>query len=353
MSKIDLLARSHAEMQALVTDWNQPRYRADQVWTWIYRHLVTAPDEMANLPRDLRQRLAQTARVQTVSVVDTVSTDDGQTQKALLRTDDGETIEAVLMRYPERNTVCASTQAGCSLGCAFCATGQAGFRRDLTAGEISAQILHFSRLLASENQRVTNVVFMGMGEPMLNYDAVLKSIHNMAETRGLNMGLRHFTISTCGVVPGIERLAAGNEPIGLAVSLHAADDALRDRLVPMNQRYPIASVMRAVDQYVSETGRRPTFEYVLANHVNDSGIHAKLLARLLQGRLAHVNLIPLNPTSGCGYGRSAPERVRRFRDVLAHAGVTATVRISRGTEISAGCGQLRGQHQAGGGAEGD
>jgi len=342
----DLLALSFSDLWSLITNWGYPRYRADQIWSWLYRQLATSPSDMSNLPLELRSRLAQSTRVQTVTPIDVLSTDDGLTSKVLLQTNDEETIEAVLMRYSERNTVCASSQIGCSLGCAFCATGQGGFRRDLTPGEISAQVLHFARALASEGQRITNIVFMGMGEPLLNYEAVWQSIQNLSDARGLNLGLRRFTISTCGIVPGIERLAAARTPVGLAVSLHAPDDDLRDQLVPINRRYPLAQLMNAVDHYVAATGRRPTFEYALANEVNDSEECAERLALLLRGRLGHVNLIPINARGDGAFRRSTRRRVERFRDILTGQGIATTIRISRGTEISAGCGQLRTRHLA-------
>jgi len=338
----DLLSLSFAEIESLVTAWGEPGYRATQIWQWLYRRHVTQPQHMTTLPAELRQRLAKEVRLTHLEPVDRLVTDDGLTEKVLFRAEDGETFEAVLMRYPDRNTVCASTQIGCALGCEFCATGQSGFVRDMTTGEIAAQILHFARELADEDARVTNVVFMGMGEPLLNYDAVWRAITNLNDERGQRLGMRRFTISTVGIVPGIERLAREGSVVGLAVSLHAPDDTLRNLLVPVNRRYPIDRVLEATDRYARATGRRPTFEYVLVAGLNDSDDHARRLSERLRGMLCHVNLIPLNPTAQCRWRPSPPEQVERFHQILVSRHIPTTVRLSRGSEIRAGCGQLRG-----------
>ena len=245
------------------------------------------------------------------------------------------------MRYRNRNTVCASSQIGCPIGCAFCATGRRGFVRNLTSGEITAQVLHFAGKLREENARVTNVVFMGMGEPMLNFNAVWQTICNLKHPDGLGLGARRFTISTAGVVPGIERLARRSRSIGLAISLHAPDNALRDKLVPINKRYPLEHLISASKFYVRRTGRRVTFEYALIQAVNDSDDHARRTAELLRGLLCHVNLIPLNPIPGSVYEPSQRDRVLRFQQMLARGHIQATVRAPRGLNIQAGCGQLR------------
>ncbi len=326
--------------------WGEPSFRSDQIWRWLYGSLVTDPQEMRNLPLPLRQRLADACYIGHLPVVDRLVDDDGLTEKVALQTHDGQIVETVLMRYEERNTVCVSSQIGCPLGCLFCATGQSGYSRDLTAGEIVAQVLHYARALRREDAHITNIVFMGMGEPMLNYDAVWLAIDNLHHPDGMNMGLRRFTVSTVGIVPGIERMAESGTEVGLAISLHAPNDALRDQLVPANRRYPLAQVMAAARYYVEHTSRRITFEYGLAEGVNDSEALAHETAELLRGMLCHVNLIPINPAPGdtgvaCDYRPSSQGRILRFQEILMAAGIETTVRVSRGRDIQAGCGQLR------------
>jgi 23S rRNA (adenine2503-C2)-methyltransferase len=250
----------------------------------------------------------------------------------------------VLMAYRRRHTVCVSTQVGCAIGCPFCATGQGGFERDLTAGEIVAQVLHFGRQLKAQSERVTNVVFMGMGEPLANYRATWLSIARLNDPAGFNLGARRMTLSTVGLVPGIRRMAAEPLQVGLAVSLHAPTDRLRDRLVPVNRRYPLAQLMAACREYVEITKRRVTFEYALMNEINDAPQQAAQLADLLADLLCHVNLIPLNPTQAASsYTASPRTRVMAFRAVLLRRGIPVTLRLRRGLDIQAGCGQLRGR----------
>jgi 23S rRNA (adenine2503-C2)-methyltransferase len=340
----DLLDMPFEGLSRLVVDWGQPRFRAAQIWHWIYSGLVTDPDEMTNLPKDLRNRLREEAIVGQLTPLRTVIAEEGKTEKVLLQATDEETFEAVLMRYGDRTTVCVSSQIGCALGCAFCATGQRGLVRNLTTGEIIAQVLHFARKLRAENLHVTNVVFMGMGEPMLNLDAVWQAVVNLNDHQGFALGSRRFTISTAGVVPGIERLAREPLSVGLAISLHAPDDELRNRLVPLNRRYPLERLLAAAQLYVEHTGRRISFEYALALNVNDSEGHAEGTVRLLHGLLCHVNLIPLNPIPGCEYEPSSWDRVLRFQKILVKGCIQTTVRVPRGGDIQAGCGQLRGQY---------
>jgi len=342
---INLLDLSFAELTQLLVGWGEPRFRAAQVWRWVYHTLTDAPEEMANLPQSLRDRLAQETYIGRLEVVDVLTDAENLTRKVLFRTLDGELFESVLMRYTNRNTVCVSSQIGCPLGCPFCATGRGGFRRDLSTGEITAQVLHFAQELRQENAHVTNVVFMGMGEPMLNFDAVWTAILNLNDREGMALGIRRFTVSTAGIVPGIERMAQEGLAVGLAVSLHAPYDELRNQLVPINRRYPLARLLAACRQYIQRTGRRVTFEYALAKDVNDSLECARQTTKLLQGMLCHVNLIPLNPVSGCGYEPSPRERIIAFQDELVRARIRTTVRLSRGIEISAGCGQLRTQYR--------
>jgi 23S rRNA (adenine2503-C2)-methyltransferase len=346
----NLLDLSFANLESTLTAWGEPAYRARQVWTWTYVHLVDDFDRMTNLPRSLRTRLSETFLTNPLTPIASQTADDELTEKVLFALpplEGGERIEAVLMRYPAagRNTVCVSTQVGCAMNCAFCATGQMGFRRNLSAGEIAAQVLHFARCLKPQDQAITHVVLMGMGEPLAPgvYDASLAAIRRLNDPAGFNLGARRFTVSTVGLVPGIRRLASENLQVNLAVSLHAPDDALRDELVPVNRRYPLDDLFAAVREYVDRTGRRVTFEYALIAGVNDGEAQAQALAARLRGLLAHVNLIPLNPVPGIDRQPSSPEQARAFQRVLEEAHIPVTLRDSRGASIQAGCGQLRGQ----------
>lgn len=339
--RINLLSLTREELIALIISWNAPRFRATQIWRWIYHTLTDSFDEMVNLPKDLRQKLAENTYIGRLETVDRLISEDELTEKIVFKTLDGHFIESVLMHYTNRHTVCVSSQIGCALGCVFCATGHSGFERDLTAGEISAQVLHFSRQLADRNAHVTNVVLMGMGEPMMNYDNVWKSIINLNDGEGLALGTRRFTLSTVGIAPAIERMAGEGMAVGLAVSLHAPDDELRNKLVPINRRYPLGRVLEACHTYVQATGRRITFEYALLEGINDSDECALETAKLLSGMLCHVNLIPVNPSPGCEYTPSQRARAMAFQDILVKNGIQTTVRVSRGADIEAGCGQLR------------
>jgi 23S rRNA (adenine2503-C2)-methyltransferase len=321
---------------ALLT--GEPRYRLDQVWQGLYEQLA-APDELTSLPKALRARLDAELPLALEQEVRRVS-DHGDTVKYLWRLADGHRIETVLMLYPDRVTVCVSSQAGCAMDCGFCATGQAGFKRHLTTGEIVEQVARAAREARGMGRRLGNVVFMGMGEPLANEAAVWGAIERIH--RDLGLSARHLTVSTIGIVPGIRSLAGRPLPVNLAVSLHAANDELRDTLVPMNKRYPLQQLMGACADYLAVKGRRISFEWALIDGVNDRDSDAKELAALsTRFRLAaHVNLIPLNPTPGWPTVGSSPARVREFRDLLERLGVNATVRRNRGTDIDAACGQL-------------
>ncbi len=332
-------------LQSLLESWGEPAYRARQLWEWLYVHLADSFDQMTNLPKSLRKRLAGEMSIGVPEVTNTVQSEGSETRKDLLRLADSETVEAVLMRYERRRTACISTQVGCSIGCAFCATGQMGFRRDLSAGEIVAQALHFARTLHAEGERLSNVVLMGMGEPLLNYDATLSAIRRLTDPQGLNIGQRHITLSTAGIVPGIEKLASEGLQIILAISLHAATDQLRDQLVPINRRYNLDALFEACHDYVQRTGRRVSFEWALIEGVNDTPQQAQALAARLLGILAHVNLIPLNPTADYDGEPSSNEALDAFAKELDRRHVSYTVRLRRGIDIQAGCGQLRQRNQ--------
>jgi 23S rRNA (adenine2503-C2)-methyltransferase len=330
----------------------EPRYRLDQIWTGLYQQGRT-PDELTTLPKPLRARLAAAAPLVLEPVTEQLA-DGGDTCKVLWRLQDGARVESVLMHYSDRSTVCVSTQAGCAMGCGFCATGQAGFERHLTAGEIVGQVLWAIRRTAStpaptpmpkpapaeggDPRRLGNVVFMGMGEPLANYERLWAAIERLHGDVGISA--RRLTVSTVGIVPGIRRLAAERLPVNLAVSLHAARDELRDELVPINRRYRLAELTEACRDYLAVKNRRLSFEWAMIDGVNDSARDAAELAALVRPLRAHVNLIPLNRTPGWPTTGSPPERIRRFRDTLVGAGVNATVRANRGTDIAAACGQL-------------
>jgi 23S rRNA (adenine2503-C2)-methyltransferase len=330
------------ELAALLE--GQPRYRLDQVWSGLYEQLAR-PEELTNLPGSLRAELAEALPL-ALEVVTESTSDGGETVKWLWALHDGTRVETVLMHYDERSTVCVSSQAGCAMGCGFCATGQAGFDRQLTTGEIVEQVVRAARRARDDGRRLSNVVFMGMGEPLANYDATWAAVERFHADLGLSA--RHLTVSTVGIVPGIRRLATEALPVNLAVSLHAADDALRDELVPINRRYPLSMLMDACAGYLQAKGRRLSFEWALIDGVNDRDRDADLLVERARSLPlpAHVNLIPLNPTPGYAVLGSPMRRVRAFRDRLRAGNVNATIRQTRGTEIDAACGQLRAEHAA-------
>jgi len=341
MSDRRLLDLTWPELADVLTELGQPSYRADQIWNAAFRDLVSSYDAVSTLPKSLRARLARELPWSQPRSIDSLTSEDGNTTKLLLELEDGESIESVAMRYPERATVCVSTQAGCAMGCRFCATGQSGFRRHLRASEIIAQVLAVARLLRGESRALTNIVYMGMGEPLDNYDETLRSIRILNDERGFAMGARSFTISTVGIVPEIRRLSHEHIQVTLAVSLHTVDDNLRNDLVPVNRRYPVADLLQACRDYVLVTHRRITFEVALLSGVNDSAADARAMAAALHGILGHVNLIPFNPIPGSDWTASPDDRIDAFAHVLQSGGLPVSIRRSRGIEIQAGCGQLR------------
>ncbi|RME87415.1 MAG: 23S rRNA (adenine(2503)-C(2))-methyltransferase RlmN, partial [Anaerolineae bacterium] len=320
----------------------------------IYRNLWASPHQFTNLPKGLRERLAETLRWEALTPVTGLASQDGQTVKTLFRLDDGRQIEAVLMKYGDvesasdlagerrkkRRTLCISTQVGCGMGCVFCATGQMGWKRNLSSGEIVAQVLYYARLLHEAGERVTNIVVMGMGEPFHNYENTMAAIDRLNDARGFSFGARRITLSTVGLVPQIRRFADERRQVNLAVSLHAADDALRASLLPIARKYPLDELLDACRYYTTRTHRRITFEWALIEGVNDSPEQARLLAQKVRGLLCHVNIIPLNPTHGYKGRGSTRRRAEMFRETLEQAGVPCTIRLRRGVEIQAGCGQL-------------
>jgi 23S rRNA (adenine2503-C2)-methyltransferase len=342
MDRINLYDLNQTELTNWVTaELGQPKFRAGQIWDWLYKQYAPDFEAMSNLPKALRGQLADRATLGSATVADMQRSNDRQTKKLLFQLPDGQTIETVLMKYEKRRTLCISTQAGCAMGCVFCATGQMGFFRNLTVGEIVAQVLYFARELAQTGDHVTNIVMMGMGEPLHNYDHTLAAVDRLTDPDGFNLGARKITISTVGLVPAMRRYADEQRQTPLAVSLHAATDEERDKLIPVNRKWPIAEVLDACRYVVEKTGRRITFEWALINGENDTVEQAQALGKLVQGMLCHVNLIPLNPTAGYGGAPSSLERVDKFQEVLTAYGVSSTVRVRRGIDIQAGCGQLR------------
>jgi len=322
--------------------WGEPAFRAKQVWSQLWKRAATY-DQMSDIPPALREQLAADLPLG-VEVLDERTADRGATRKALLRLGGEHAIEAVLMGYRDRVTVCVSSQSGCAMGCTFCATGQMGLKNNLTAGEIAAQAVwarrEAARLPASTPQRLSNVVFMGMGEPLANERHVFAAIDRLTDRASFGIGARHITVSTVGLVPGITHLTAAHPQVGLAVSFHAASDELRSSLVPPNDRYPLAVLEEAMAAWRAATHRRPSIEWAMIDRVNDTDEQATLLAPIARRLGAHVNLIPLNPTPGYPVVGSSKGRIRRFVDTLERARVNVTVRDTRGRTIDAACGQL-------------
>ena len=335
------------ERRTAVVALGMPPFRADQLSRQYFGRLETDTAAMTELPTGVRRRLGDALLPPLLTEVRQLSTDAGTTRKSLWRLYDGTLIESVLMRYPDRITVCVSSQAGCGMACPFCATGQGGLRRNLSAGEIVEQVAAAARRVARGELpggigRLSNVVFMGMGEPLANYPRLVAALHRIVDPQpdGLGISQRSVTVSTVGLVPAMGRLAEEGLAVTLAVSLHAPDDELRDTLVPINTRWRVAEVLAAADAYAARTGRRYSIEYAMIRGVNDQGWRADLLGDLLFGRLAHVNLIPLNPTPGSAWDASPKHVEREFVRRLSARGVAVTVRDTRGREIDGACGQL-------------
>lgn len=333
------------ELTAWFEERGLPAFRAKQVYRALYHNLVVSYDEVTTLPLGLRTLLAVELPLSALTEVQERATDDGETVKSLYRTQDSQTLETVLMFYTDRSTVCVSCQVGCAVGCSFCATGLMGLHRNLSAGEMVAQVVDAARRSRSQGRPLTNLVMMGMGEPFHNYASMMKMIGIINDPEGLNFGSRRITVSTSGVVPFIDRLAEEPYQVNLAISIHSADDELRSSLVPLNRRWPLSELMAAVRRYIQTTRRRVSFEYALISTINDRDEDARRLAGLLRGLLCHVNIIPLNPTPATPYERPSAERIEQFARVLEDHGIPASVRYSRGVEIAAACGQLRVEHE--------
>jgi 23S rRNA (adenine2503-C2)-methyltransferase len=342
LADLDLAAR-----RAAVTELGEHAFRAGQLSTHYFGRLQRDPAAMTDIPAAARDRLIESLMPTLLTPVKELSCDDGETRKSLWKLHDGSMVESVLMGYPDRVTVCVSSQAGCGMGCPFCATGQAGLTRNLSTAEIVDQVVYLagvasSGVMGDSPRRLSHVVYMGMGEPLANYSRVIDAVRRLTSPapEGLGLSQRHITVSTVGLVPAMRKLAEEDLSVTLALSLHAPDDDLRDELVPVNQRWKVAEVLDAAWAYVARTGRRLSIEYAMIRDVNDQPWRADLLGRLLAGRLAHVNLIPLNPTPGSRWDASPKPVEREFVRRLRAAGVPTTVRDTRGREIDGACGQL-------------
>ena len=328
------------ELIKVLEELGEPDYRINQLWQGLYKQIYQNFSEFSGFPKDLRNKLENRFSLNALKNIVQIQSKDKNTEKVLFELNDGEKIETVLMRYNNRRSLCISTQSGCAMGCVFCATGQMGFRRNLSCGEIISQVLYFEKSLQEKKGSLSNIVVMGMGEPFHNYDATISAIRVLNDHDGFNMGARRFTVSTVGMVPKIMQFADEGFEVNLAISLHAATNQLRDSLVPMNRIYPIEKLIEACNYYVNKTNRRVTFEYALINGINESLSDAESLASLLKGMLCHVNLISLNPTDGYKHSGSSSTRVDQFKDKLIESHIPTTIRLRRGIEIQAGCGQL-------------
>lgn len=331
---------SLGRLEATLAMWGEPSYRSQQIWQGVYQKFWYKPEQFSTIPKGLRDKLFDYYVFNSLIPIKTISSQDNETIKTLFSLSDNQAIEAVLMKYDHRRTLCISTQAGCAMGCVFCATGQMGFKRNLTSGEIIEQVLFYARELLISGEKVTNIVLMGMGEPFHNYDATLAAIDRLNDPSGFGLGARRFTISTVGLVPMIKKFADENRQINLAISLHAITNEERSAMLPVNKRYSIEQILDVCRYYVDKTHRRITFEWALIEDKNDSVDTARQLANRLKGLLCHVNVIPLNPTEKSEFRPSSLKQTRLFQETLEKNGIPCTIRIRRGIDIQAGCGQL-------------
>ncbi len=340
MEKVRLKDFTFDELTEYFLSIGEKKYRAKQVYEWLYKG-VESFDEMTNLSKELRDKLDSTCVITKLEILRKQVSKDA-TIKYLFKLMDGETIESVLMEYKHGHPICISTQVGCNMGCKFCASTLGGKVRDLTAGEIADQVIFAAK---DSGVTISNIVLMGMGEPLDNYENVTKFIRNINHHAGMNIGARHIALSTCGIVPKIKLLADEGLPVTLSVSLHAPNDEMRSKIMPVNKKYNLEQLFDALDYYIKKTNRRVTFEYSLISGVNDSVQTAKILLKLVKGMLCHINLIPVNSVRETGFVKSSPEDILAFRTVLEQNGVTTTVRRELGSDIDASCGQLRRRHE--------
>lgn len=336
----DIKSLSLNELEQALADLGEPKYRAKQIFQWLHKKYVNSFDEMLNLSKDLRQKLKENYYISCSAIEKKLISCYDSTVKYLFSLNDGEYVEAVLMSYHHGYSACISTQAGCKMGCTFCATGQGGFRRNLTAGEMLSQLQTMEK---DRGVRISNVVLMGMGEPLDNFDNVVRFLRLVSSADGMNIGMRHLALSSCGLADKIRQLAELKLQITLSISLHAPNDEIRNRTMPVNKRFPIDELLSACREYIEKTGRRITFEYAMIDGVNDSIDCARQLASRLRGMLCHINLIPVNEVDKTGYKKSGKKSLNAFCAYLNNHGITATIRRTLGSDINASCGQLRGK----------
>lgn len=344
MSKKNLFGITIDELKAELSTLNIPSFRADQIAAWIYKRGAESFDEMTDLSKNLRQQLNDLYTIRMVELIDKLESKDELTTKFLLQFEDGANVETVLMRHNYGNSICISTQVGCAMGCKFCASTLKGLQRNLTAAEILAEVVFVNNFLRLSDQKVDTIVIMGIGEPLMNFDNLIQFLKLIHEPYKLNLSYRKITVSTCGIVPNIYKLAELNLPITLSISLHAPNNELRSKLMPINNNFDINKVVAAGRNYGDTTGRRVTYEYILIDELNDTIEHARQLSILLKNQLANVNLIPINPVAEKDFRRPSKERVKIFYDYLNSHGIGATVRKEMGAAINAACGQLRISH---------
>ncbi len=340
-NKFDIASMNEAELKDMVIQLGEPAYRAKQIFEWLHDRMCTKAEDMVNIPNTLRDKLNEHCYIPDPVIVDCLESVGDGTKKYLFAFQDGNTVESVFMRYHHGNSVCISSQIGCRMGCSFCASTIGGKLRDLGASEMLAQIYAITRNL---NERISNIVIMGTGEPLDNYDNLVRFIYLASHEKGINISRRNITVSTCGLVPEIRKLADEELPITLAISLHAPNDELRKSIMPIANKYSVSEIMNVCDEYFDKTGRRISFEYSLINGVNDNEENARELASLLKGKNCHVNLIPINPIKERNYQRSGDSRVNLFKNILEKNRINVTIRREMGSDIQAACGQLRRGH---------
>ncbi len=339
--EIDLRSVTLSEMESLIVGIDQPKFRAKQIFGWINKNFVDSFDEMTNVSKSLREVLSQISYLTTCKIVDKLESQEDETKKYLFMLDDDVIIEAVFMKYKHGNTVCISSQAGCKMGCSFCASTVNGLKRNLTAGEMISQV---TKIQQDVGERISNIVIMGVGEPFDNFDNLTKFFDIINSKDGLNIGMRHVTVSTCGLVDGIKKFTDLDLQVNLAISLHAPNDEIRQAIMPVARRYSIAELLTATKNYANKTKRRVSYEYALIKGVNDSEKCANELGKLLRHTLCHVNLIPVNQTDRNDFKKSDKDTITLFKDILESMGIETTVRREMGADISAACGQLRLNH---------
>lgn len=340
MTKINLKDLTYEELLSAIRELGEPKFRAEQIFKWLYKGAVSF-DDMKNIPKTLKEKLMTDYCISKAEIAERLISNIDGTRKYLLRLSDGNYIETVLMKYKHGYTICVSSQVGCAMGCAFCASTRNGKIRNLSAGEIIDQIITVQNDIG---ERISNIVMMGIGEPLDNFDNVLKFLKNVNDERGLGIGHRHITVSTCGLVHNIIRLADMKLQITLSISLHATNDKTRSEIMPVNRRYNIEELLNACDYYIKQTNRRISFEYTLISGVNDNRAEAVSLGKLLKNKLCHVNLIPVNSVKETGFVKSDREKIEEFQKTVEDFGISATIRREMGSDINAACGQLRNKH---------